>query len=241
MSKLMVIIAAILIPFTANGQGVPIAVGVELVPTWQRTELNFRDGQLNLINKSIQFNISTLAVSKDRWRAKYTLLPQLAVEEYVTNPKSLIVGSTDFSSTDTGTATASQTEKLVAINWKVPIGHRFELSPDWRARPVLIGEIAGLSLEATGENKDKQIVTDSETYKRFCVAVGGAWAYASVDTRCEVIGAIGDSYQWVEGVVMRRLFQDCSVGVGATYKQIRFPNDTTIRQSGPFGFLSISF
>jgi hypothetical protein len=240
MFRLIVVIVVCFVASLACAQGSPVSVGVELLPQWQRTAVNFKDGQLDLIDKAWQFNVATLAVSPGRWRAKYTLLPGVGFEETVVNPQKLVIGSTDFGSSDSTQKTSQQKQTAVSMSHKIPIGHRFEFAPDWRVRPIVVGEMAGVSFEAIGE-KDGKAITETEAYKRFCVGAGGAWSYISPLTRIDCTVAFGDRYQFAQAMVMRRFYRDMSIGLGYEHKIVRFPNDIAVKQDGGFGFLSAAF
>jgi hypothetical protein len=132
----------------------------------------------------------------------------------------------------------------VQVDWTVPIGHRAELAIDYGfrgLRPAFVAEIAGWKIEATGENKDGRVVTDSEAFKRICVGAGASCHYASQQTILSCLAAFGDRYQVAEGSISRKLWSDFAIGGGYTYRKVQFPGGLELRQSGPFATLELTF
>ena len=179
-------------------------------------------------------------IQRRNWYDFTYCLSGLPVTEHKSckNPVSLTVGNTDFSAPSSG----SKQDKFVELDWKTPISNRFTLNiTGYKVRPLVVCEIVGLSVEATGKpnssSGNSQLVTDNENITKAFLGVGGSALFNTLLTDFKGSIAGGKNYLYGDVAIRRALFSDAYVGAGYQYHEMRFPNDigtSSLKMQGPY-------
>jgi len=215
-------------------------VGLEARTPMLRTFVNFHEDQWTATQTTTRFEFAAISSQPGVFAAKYSLTTGMTGEDTVTNPPLLVVGSTDFSSPQQAqggqqAGQGGQQNKAVAISWKLPTTHRVECAfSSYPLRPLVVGSSTTFTIDATGENKEGKIVTDSETLQRFSWGVGAS--YAVLVTRYAIASckaAFGTGYQFIEASVYGPLWPNLAIDAGYLFEDVKFDGFRT-RRGGPF-------
>jgi len=228
----------IALPGISSAQG--MRVGLEMRTPMLRTFVNFHEDQWTTVQAMTRFEFAAISSQPGVFTAKYSLTTGTTGEDTVINPPLLVVGSTDFSAPQQAqggqqAGQGSQQNKSVAISWNLPTTHRVECAfSSYPLRPFVLGSSSTFTIDATGENKDGKVVTDTETIQRFSWGVGASYA---VPVTRYAIGsckaAFGKGYQFIEASLVGLVWPDLAVDAGYLFEDVKV-DGFRIKRGGPF-------